>query len=466
MIKLIYSDSFAPSLGAGAFIETADKELNKSASTVFQCDYSDIKPPKGHVGVHVVALGSEESYGPNRNADGFPKAANKKYHESFEKNSHVFEHHQNKDPLKKLGDVVKSAYNEEMDRIELFIHADEKKASKHLDRMEKEGSTTFSMACTVPNDRCSRCNTLRKTAKDPDQCDHVKHELGKLAEDGSLTYVHNDQPKFFDISFVTKPADRTAYGFKKAASSVDFVSGLELAVQEDITLPDSILLKSSAISSRVELIEKLAEFERYYQGIHNKPVTDTDYYFTQLSKAASDSFDSSLIEELRDYPPEIVFNKLADSGIILSITDFYKYAFGPTYGEVASHMDGASNYSRDGIFSTIVDSRDTVKVASDNQFDVVTPSYTYIPNSIITKLAFLQSFTTDVKAKVIANVADGKTPKLVLIKSSKVQDTTAKYLAYKYASYKTAMLERMFSSKADINKTDVIALAVTQNLFN
>ena len=264
MTKLIYSDSFDPLVGTGMTIVTDTRELKKSASTVFGCDYGDVKPPKGQVGVHMIALGDEEAYGPNRNADGFPEHANETYHHTFSKFGAVYEHHRNRDPEKKLGEVVKTAHNRPMSRVELFMHVDEKKAADHLGRIEKEGSVPGSMSCVVPNDRCSVCHTLRKNAKDPDQCDHVRYSLGKMAENGKLIYTHNDEPKFIDISFVGRPADRTAYGFKVASG---FESSIDAAEAEGVVTPECLAYQSEDAQAKRALYVKLANFEKYFQKL-------------------------------------------------------------------------------------------------------------------------------------------------------------------------------------------------------
>lgn len=77
-----------------------------------------ITPEPGKSVVLVIGLGDHETYGPNRNGDGFPSEAVKgkissdevlpKHYKSYEK-AHVFEHHVNHDPAKAIG-VVKKAF--------------------------------------------------------------------------------------------------------------------------------------------------------------------------------------------------------------------------------------------------------------------------------------------------------------------------------------------------------------------
>lgn len=150
MIKLIYSDSFDDLANAGArLIEDRHQLKIASKDSSVKWDYDEIKPDKNHVGIHVVALGDFETYGANRNGDGFPKQACINYHDTFVKFGNVYRHHRNKDPKNALGKIVKSAYNEQMGRIELFIHANKEKAADELERLSKEGEIPVSMACFV-----------------------------------------------------------------------------------------------------------------------------------------------------------------------------------------------------------------------------------------------------------------------------------------------------------------------------
>ena len=149
MIKLIMSDAFDSTVDVGMRLIEDPAQITKQASTIFGCDYSALKPDDDHVGVHLVALGATERYGLNRNKDGFSKAASQKYHDTFVKHAHIYRHHRNKDPRKSLGGVKASAYNDDMDRIELFVHAHKEKARDEIQRLEKEGEIPFSMACVL-----------------------------------------------------------------------------------------------------------------------------------------------------------------------------------------------------------------------------------------------------------------------------------------------------------------------------
>ena len=169
MSKLLMSQFVPAEVGTGMRFIEDPRQLEKSASTVFGCDYSALQPDSKHVGIHVVGLGDFETYGANRNGDSFPKVACIKFHDTFVKHGSVFRNHQNKDREKRLGQIVKSAYNPDMGRIELFLHVHKDNAADELQKLAQDGEHAFSMACRVPYDRCNICNGLRKSAADPDR---------------------------------------------------------------------------------------------------------------------------------------------------------------------------------------------------------------------------------------------------------------------------------------------------------
>ena len=124
-------------------------------------DYiKQVKPIPGKTIILVLAMTAGEFYGPNRNGDGWPErpliAGNTKigpnevlpmHHKSFETNANIFKHHINKDPEKRIGDVLKSFYNWPMHRVELLLSLDNKKAEDVVERIENEEFLAVSMGC-------------------------------------------------------------------------------------------------------------------------------------------------------------------------------------------------------------------------------------------------------------------------------------------------------------------------------
>lgn len=202
-------------------------KLAKRAGEAFSFQVSQLPPPNGEEYVHVVALGSLEAYGPNRKGDAFPEDVCRKYHKTFEKHARWYREHRHHDPAKSYGVVKYSAYNEKMRRIDLIVALNATKtaaerngglvADEELDLLFRGESLPVSMACRVSYDICSGCgNKARTTWQYCTQQTCTKYggcagNLGKAFDDGHILHVINPDPLFFDISYVSVPADRIAY---------------------------------------------------------------------------------------------------------------------------------------------------------------------------------------------------------------------------------------------------------------
>lgn len=183
-----------------------------------------IKP--GEVPLHVIALGCDEFFGPNRNGDAFTKQACREYHVTFVKLGHWFRNHDHDDPRRSRGVVKASAFNEALGRIELVVALNGTKeaakrnkglvADRELEALESGKPLAVSMACKVAYDVCSGCGNKAKNREE--YCDEsickyggAKNNLGRTFDDGHTLRVFNPEPYFFDISYVPVPADRVAY---------------------------------------------------------------------------------------------------------------------------------------------------------------------------------------------------------------------------------------------------------------
>ena len=338
MVKLIESSQFAdvPDIGA-KFAEFSSPAMSKEAETVFGCSYDSLKPTDDrYVGIHLTALGDEETYGPNRNQDSFPKEACVRYHDTFVKHGHVFSHHHNdaeKDEI--LGAIKASAYNEKMARVELFIWADKDKAKEGLDTLEKTGECAFSMACRVPWDECSICGAHRKNSQDPNMCEHIRSQLGKVAEDGKVAFMRNVLPDFFDISFVTRPADRIAYSLKvaDAAAESGIVTSETLAKAAGVAEP--AWLEPGLVADKRNVVRLLADqYEAHARDIKTAELV------VPVAKVAESLLDDATVDTLRRMPIKEAMAFLADRGVFMGPGAFCRYAMGSKsaeYAEVAPH---------------------------------------------------------------------------------------------------------------------------------
>ena len=207
-----------------------------------------LTPDPGRSIVLVIAMSASEFYGPNRNGDGFseepvtmcltdgPRAGCMEQliapgeelplHISSFLKGHNFLHHQNTDPAKAVGRVLAAFYNYKMHRPELVIDVDNSKALAFGQRIADGERPPVSMGTHVPYDVCTTCGNRAPTRAT--YCQHVRdlfamkgsvNGMNVIRPDGVQHYVLNPSPRFFDISWVLKPADRTAWTVEAAPAS-------------------------------------------------------------------------------------------------------------------------------------------------------------------------------------------------------------------------------------------------------
>jgi len=189
--------------------------------------FKSIQPVPGHSIVYVLAVSAWERYGENRNGDGFPdqpyrpldggitedQVLTKHYH-SFETLGNVFMHHANSDPEKSVGKVMKAFWNDSMKRVELLLDVDNAKTPNIAERIKAGEFPAVSMGTRVPFDICSCC--LNHAPTRVQYCDHLRFRMRDVIN-GVKVAALNPSCKFFDISWVVRPADPNAYMLKKVA---------------------------------------------------------------------------------------------------------------------------------------------------------------------------------------------------------------------------------------------------------
>lgn len=182
------------------------------------------KPIEGLIQVLLTALGDYARWGQNANGDRFeesalnPKGSGDYGYKTFLTNANYFTHHVNKDPALAKGKVLASVWNDKAKRVELVVGINpalDPDASRMLDNGE---SLCFSMGAKLPYDVCSVCANKARTRAE--YCDHLRYQMNQIDPDtGILVGALNPQPKFFDISRVLIPADKTAYMWEKIAGA-------------------------------------------------------------------------------------------------------------------------------------------------------------------------------------------------------------------------------------------------------
>ena len=204
----------------------ASVELKKEGSSPLLEKIAELEPKEGHTPVLMVPMGAQEVYGPNRNADGWPRQKCVKYakngkkvvidsglienHPTFVTNAYIYKEHNNKDPKQASGIIALSNYNPKVDRVEVVSQVDSDKWAEELGVIEKYGMTGVSMAANVSEDLCSICGNSAKSPSD--YCSHIKLAKNSVLSDGSQVIMVNNNPTFIDLSGVKEPADRIGYG--------------------------------------------------------------------------------------------------------------------------------------------------------------------------------------------------------------------------------------------------------------
>ena len=291
-------------------------------------------PTPGKTAIHTIAMTSSDKYGFNRNGDGWTAESLKRDHPTFIKHAKVYRHHNNTSSDPSYGIIKASAYNEDMDRVELLLELDDAKCADELSLLEKEGSFPVSMACRIKYDVCSICENRAKTASE--YCSHVKNSLGQILDDGRAVGVDNPYSTFFDISRVIRPADRVAYTLRKAASAYT-EGGAKLAQELGYTLPMSVLLESMPkdAAERAEILSKLADMEKRVEGTtapHLSTLSNEDKKKNlELAKKLSSYANSFELDK--------VMRSLSDNNIMLSANEYVTMMTGaPMANKIAAEV--------------------------------------------------------------------------------------------------------------------------------
>ncbi len=233
MNKIIHSGSWDFDAPAVQLIDIHSRGVDSSwmqkRAAALGPEISQIRAEPGRTQLHLIAMGTTESFGPNRNADGFRRNELMRKHATFVTNGNVFKNHANKDPKRASGTIKYSAFNPTMDRVELVIAVDNNKWATELEKLASGEDLPFSMACKVAFDECNICKNQAPSRKQYCQC--MKKMAGQILSDGRQVYVDNPNPNFFDLSGVFRPADRIAYHLQKVASA-GVVTGADLAELE------------------------------------------------------------------------------------------------------------------------------------------------------------------------------------------------------------------------------------------
>jgi hypothetical protein len=298
-------------------------------------DYiKQVKPIPGKTVILVLAMTAGEFYGPNRNGDAWPERPLQvgqtkitedqvlpKHFKTFETSANVFKHHVNKDPNKKIGDVLKAFYNWPMHRVELLLALDNFLAEDIVDRIEKDEFPAVSMGCKVKYDVCSLCGNKAPSRKQ--YCPHAKFQLGEFTRNGKKIFVWNPSPRFFDISMVRRPADKHGYMMKKVAAAIPEIRSSALLGEYVDTMSRKV-----ANLRKLSLIDKVLKGEVAAAKEDDGVVKTVKDFGDRIAKPAAEAMppiDDHVLRGLLRYRPAEVLSTLSSMGIFLTTPEFIKY---------------------------------------------------------------------------------------------------------------------------------------------
>lgn len=313
--------------------------LHKVASTRSPAmDYiNSVEPEPGKSIVLVVGLGDHETYGPNRNGDGFPSepirgkiAAHEvlpQHYHTYE-NAHVFEHHANSDPSRAIGSVKKAFWNPHMRRVEVvedFIH---EKAPHLLEKIAANEFPAKSMGCRIKYDVCTICGNKAKTRAD--YCDHLKYEMSRIYPNGKQAAALNPSPDFFDSSWVIRPADRTGYMLKKVARDAPYE--IRTASFDLGEVAERLQQKAAAIRKAAEIEKMLAgEPKASVSSLNNTDQMLLRRYARDVAEPAAQGekpLSSKAMKIIIEYTPSEAQGTMQDMGLPMGLSDLLRYFFG------------------------------------------------------------------------------------------------------------------------------------------
>lgn len=310
-------------------------------------DFMDrIRPRDDGRYVLLNAIGAYEFWGNNSNADAFPEWSLrgdpipeqvKQFCRersltvpsdwgcsTFERYAYPFRHHNNKDPMLSIGErVCCAAYNDHMHRVELIVFILTSKAPDVVQRIDDGIPVPWSMGARLPWDCCSVC--LKISTRIEDYCIHLKDMKNQILPNGEKVFSWNYFPRFFDISAVVVPADKSAYSLRKVASANPYL-GIEAPSAQALVVPEGMSKYASILDylaaggeKRADIIKEIPA-QAPAKDLGESPI-DPDVWRILFDLVSRDSKTSETmpqeLDALKGTPPASMLSALTSLGIIL-----------------------------------------------------------------------------------------------------------------------------------------------------
>jgi hypothetical protein len=345
--------------------------LNKSAaSQLFSAsDLDAVRPDKDHFLIHNIGMGDQETYGQNKNGDGWPKKACEDRCHTFVSDGYFFREHRNRSKKESIGQIKLAGFHPQMHRIETVLWGHKKKAEEEYEMAKAGKALSFSMSARVPYDICSCCDNRAKKASL--YCEHLKHHMNQwMPEFRKYAFAINDRPTFYDMSRVATPADRIAryleYRFgddelRKAASASLLITGEDWARFEGVSIPDPEEAIPFSILKHA-MLHRLAAEEAWLGEEGNLKSASLKSAFARdiAPRALSQELSEDELQEIRTLRPATLMYELAKTASLLPFISFAAYATGKTMVETRESVvvKRAAAYHVPVIFSRLADAGD------------------------------------------------------------------------------------------------------------
>lgn len=187
MDKVIYQDDHEQVIADAGGMKFQLYDTNTLSKSASECIPSGVvaehRPDDNHFMMHVIAMGADEQYGHNRNGDGFPRQALVDRHDTFVKQGCFYREHKNRCPeTQGIGLIKHSAYNPTMDRVELLVWGDKRKAEEEYEMAKSGSELSFSMSCFPKKTQVDLPGGESKNIEDIRQGDMVVSHKGNVCK--------------------------------------------------------------------------------------------------------------------------------------------------------------------------------------------------------------------------------------------------------------------------------------------
>lgn len=313
-------DNLVAAVGTMIQVFESSRHIKSAASPLYsRSDLEAFAPPKTHFLSHMVTMGSYEQYGENRNKDawGHEQLLNK--HATFETHARNYREHRNSDPRLAIGVIKSARYCPDLQRGELLMWTEIKKAPEEFEKARRGDEQSGSMAARVKEDVCGVCGFVSR--KPSQRCDCIRRNAGRYyPEKQAYAVMHNIDPTFRDYSWVRRPADRIAHYLNyllpehsKAASEDRVLRGDELAMMYG--------LYSDAEIDSLHRIHEAGRID-----------SDNQYKVAFVKNVApfaiTAHLDDVTLTKMAAADPGKVMRELVDRGMVLPLADFNSWITG------------------------------------------------------------------------------------------------------------------------------------------